>query len=151
MMYTITRHIFLFITASAFALFICISFFKVYQVRENSMEPFLRNGQTILIIKEKNPQSGDVVVFKNPEDSKLVVKRCILSPGDPVIIDNGSLITSEIKIPLTTKQLKKLSSLTFIPENMFFAAGDNIFNSHDSRDYGPVFIENLKGRVLLIK
>ena len=138
-------------TASAFTLFICVTFFKVYQVRENSMEPYLHNGQTIIIIKEKTPQSGDIVVFENPEDSKLVVKRCILSPGAPVIIVNGSLIASEKRIPLTTKQLKRLSSLNFIPENMFFATGDNMFNSHDSRDYGPVFIENLKGRVLLIK
>jgi len=151
MMYTISRHLFLFITASAFALFICVSFFKVYQVRENSMEPYLHSGQTIIILKEKKPKTGDIVVFENPEDSKLVVKRCILSPGDPVIINNGSLITTDKRIPLTSKQLKKLSSLNFIPENMFFATGDNIFNSHDSRDYGPVFIENLKGRVLLIK
>ncbi len=115
------------------------------------MEPYLYNGQTILIIKEKSPRNGDIVVFENPEDSRLVVKRCILSPGDKVIINNGSLITSRRRIPLTGKQLKRLSAFDYIPENMFFAAGDNIFNSHDSRDYGPVFIKNLKGRVLLIK
>lgn len=115
------------------------------------MEPLLHNGQTILIVKGKSPKSGDVVVFENPEDNKLVVKRCILSPGDPVIIDNGSLISNGKKIPLTAKQIKKISSIDYIPDNMFFAAGDNIFNSHDSRDYGPVFIENLKGRVLLIQ
>lgn len=151
MVYTLSRQILLFITASAFALFVCVSFFRIYQVREDSMEPFLYNGQTILTIKEKNPQKGDIVVFENPEDNKLVVKRCILSPGDAVLIDNGSLIISGQRIPLTGKQIKLLSAFDYIPKNMFFAAGDNIFNSHDSRDYGPVFIENLKGRVLLIK
>lgn len=151
MINAVSRHIFLFLLASALALFLCISFFKIYQVRENSMEPYLRNGQRILTIWENDPHYGDIVVFENPEDHKLVVKRCILSPGDPVIINNGSLITTERRIPLTKKQLKSLSALDFIPVNMFFAAGDNIFNSHDSRDYGPVFIKNLKGRVLLIK
>lgn len=151
MVYSISKQILLFITASAFALFICVSFFKIYQVRENSMEPYLYSGQTILIIKEKSPRIGDIVVFENPEDSRLVVKRCILSPGDQVVINNGSLVTSGRRIPLTGKQLKRLSAFDFIPENMFFATGDNIFNSHDSRDYGPVFTKNLKGRVLLIK
>lgn len=115
------------------------------------MEPRLHNGQTIVVLKEKTPQTGDIVVFENPEDSRLVVKRCILSPGDQIIIENGSLITSEMRIPLTAKQLKRLKLLRFIPQNMFFATGDNIFNSHDSRDYGPVFTANLKGRVLLIR
>jgi len=115
------------------------------------MEPSIYNGQKILILKGKTPRSGDVVVFENPEDNRLVVKRCILSPGDPVVIANGSLITEQSRIPLTLKQVKKLSDFKFIPDNMFFATGDNIFNSHDSRDYGPVFIDNLKGKVLLIK
>jgi signal peptidase I len=104
----------LFISASAVAIFLCFSFFRIYQVRENSMEPILYNGQKILIIIEKRPKSGDIVVFENPEDKKLVVKRCILSPGDPIIIINGSLITSQNRIPLTTKQLNKLSKLKFI-------------------------------------
>lgn len=151
MVYTITKQLFLFISASTIALFLCFSFFQIYQVKEHSMEPYLYNGQTILILKEKNPKTGDVVVFENPEDRKLVVKRCILSPGDPVIINNGSLITSNKRIPLTAKQLKSLSEIKIIPDNMFFAAGDNIFNSYDSRDYGPVFIDKLKGKVLLIK
>ncbi|MBI9096948.1 MAG: signal peptidase I [Spirochaetaceae bacterium] len=151
MVNTISRHIFLFISASALAITMCISFFKIYEVREDSMEPLLHNGQTILVLREKSPHSGDIVVFENPEDQKLVVKRCILSPGDPVVIDNNSLITTLQKIPLNTRQLQKLSSFKFIPDDMFFAAGDNVFNSHDSRDYGPVFIKNLKGRVLLIK
>jgi len=151
MIYTISKQVFLFISASAVALLVCFSYFRVYQVRENSMEPSIYNGQKILILKGKTPRSGDVVVFENPEDNRLVVKRCILSPGDPVVIANGSLITEQSRIPLTLKQVKKLSDFKFIPDNMFFATGDNIFNSHDSRDYGPVFIDNLKGKVLLIK
>ncbi len=125
--------------------------FTIYQVKEHSMEPNIHNGQTIIMLKEKNLHRGDVIVFENPEDNKLVVKRCLLSPGDPLIISNGLLITENVKIPLTIKQEKKLTGIKFIPQNMFFAIGDNIFNSHDSRDYGPVFIENLKGKVLLIK
>lgn len=113
------------------------------------MEPLLHNGQKIFTIKNYSPHAGDILVYENPEDNRLVVKRCLLSPGDPLVISNGILITPDMNIPLTQKQQKLLSSFTFIPENMFFAAGENIFNSRDSRDYGPVFIENLKGKVLL--
>ena len=103
------------------------------------------------MLKKKTPHRGDIIIYENPDDKKLVVKRCILSPGDPVNISGGYLITEYIKIPLTAKQEKKLTGVDFIPKDMFFAIGDNIFNSHDSRDYGPIFIDNLKGKVLLIK
>lgn len=149
MVYAISRQVLLFLAATTFALFICVSRFTIYQVHEHSMEPLLHNGQKILVIKGVSPGVGDVVIFENPEDRKLVVKRLLLSPGDPVVISNGTLITPIENLPLTLKQQKDLSSLTRIPENMFFAAGDNTFNSHDSRDYGPVFFNNLKGKVLL--
>ncbi len=146
-----SKQLILFIFATIVTLIFCTTSFRVYQVKEHSMEPILYNGQTIIILRGKNPNRGDVIVYENPEDKKLVVKRCILSPGDPVIISNGSLIAGKSRIPLTAKQEKGLFGIKFIPQNMFFATGDNIFNSHDSRDYGPVLINKLKGKVLLIK
>lgn len=113
------------------------------------MEPLLLNGQKIIAVRNRTLHRGDIVVFENPEDNRLVVKRFLLSPGDPVTIRNGILITPDGNVPLTVRQSHLLSNLEFIPDNMFFALGDNIFNSHDSRDYGPVTINNIKGKVLL--
>ncbi|MBB6478668.1 signal peptidase I [Spirochaeta isovalerica] len=149
MMYTISRQLTFFLLASIAVLFFCLRFFNVYQVRENSMEPLLLNGQKIIAVRNRTLHRGDIVVFENPEDNRLVVKRFLLSPGDPVTIRNGILITPDGNVPLTVRQSHLLSNLEFIPDNMFFALGDNIFNSHDSRDYGPVTINNIKGKVLL--
>jgi len=149
MVYAISRQVVFFVAISLMALLFCFSFFNIYQVRENSMEPLLLSGQTIVAIRDRSVKSGDIVVFENPEDHRLVVKRFLLSPGDPVIIRNCILITPEGNIPLTKRQSHMLSTFDFIPDNMFFALGDNIFNSHDSRDYGPVTIDNIKGKVLL--
>ena len=149
MLYLFPRHILVFFTASILVLFFCVSFFKIYQVQEDSMEPQLYNGQKIVTIRSHSLRNGDIVVFENPEDHRLVVKRCILSPGEPVVVQNNILITPKANIPLTVRQESKLARYSFIPENMFFATGDNTFNSHDSRDYGPVTLENLKGKVLL--
>ncbi|MGH9317900.1 MAG: signal peptidase I, partial [Thermoanaerobaculia bacterium] len=39
---------------------------------------------------------------------------------------------------------------TRVPENAFFALGDNRDGSHDSRFWGPVPAGNVKGRALLV-
>lgn len=113
------------------------------------MEPALFNGQKIVTVKNSPVHNGDIVVYENPEDHRLVVKRFLLSPGEPVVISNGILMTQAGNVPLTARQIQLLSSYDSIPDDMFFALGDNIYNSHDSRDYGPVTIENIKGKVLL--
>ena len=50
-------------------------------------------------IFHKNPERGDVVVFKTPEDNRTdYIKRVIGIPGDKIRIINGQIIINEEKI-----------------------------------------------------
>jgi signal peptidase I len=50
-------------------------------------------------IFHKNPERGDVVVFKTPEDNRTdYIKRVIGIPGDKIRIINGQIIINEDKI-----------------------------------------------------
>lgn len=142
------------LTAAAL-LFSC---FDILQVQEISMEPELRPGQTIIVNKiayrlpfssRQNPSLNDIVVFENPYDHKLVVKRCKLLPGDPINIDpQGWLIVGDERYFLTSRQRERLAGIETVPERVILVLGDNPFHSVDSRDYGFISIETIRGKVI---
>ncbi|MDC7231727.1 MAG: signal peptidase I [Spirochaetales bacterium] len=132
--------------------------FDILQVREVSMVPELIPGQTIIVNKiayrlpvfqKQIPSLDDIVVFKSPYDHQLVVKRCKLLPGDPVIIDPaGWLIVGNDRYFLTSRQKDMLSGVDRVPDNTVLVLGDNPFHSVDSRDYGFISIERIRGKVI---
>lgn len=142
------------LTAAAL-LFSC---FDILQVQEISMVPELRPGQTIVVNKfayrlpffnRHIPSENDIIVFKNPYDHKLVVKRCRLTPGDPVKIDaQGWLLVGDDRFFLTSRQRERLAETDTVPENTVLVLGDNPFHSVDSRDYGFISIETIRGKVI---
>jgi signal peptidase I len=113
---------------------------------------------------------GDVVVFKYPEDPERdFIKRCIGRSGDRVeIVDrvlhlDGEPVAEDAYTHHTDPVTYPDSA--FVPEHYrardqfgpfevpaghLFCLGDNRDNSHDSRFWGPVPRESVKGRALLI-
>lgn len=122
------------------------------------MVPELRPGQTIIVNKiayrfpifnKHIPSQNDIIVFNNPYDHQLVVKRCKLLPGDPVIVNSqGWLIVEEERYFLTARQRERLTGIETVPENTVLVLGDNPFHSVDSRDYGFISIEIIRGKVI---
>jgi len=113
---------------------------------------------------------GDVVVFKYPEDPERdYIKRCVGLPGDRVeIVDRVLHLDGE---PVADAGYTYHTDPVTYPESAFvdeyyrardqfgpfevpaghlFCLGDNRDNSHDSRFWGPVPRELVKGRALLI-
>lgn len=79
---------------------------------------------------------GDIVTFVSPLDPERVVcKRILGLPGDTICVDP----TGE-KAPSTEHVI--------VPAGHFWAGGDNAAWSRDSRDYGPVPIALMKGRLV---
>ncbi|KAL1407122.1 hypothetical protein Q8F55_006536 [Vanrija albida] len=102
------------------------------------------------------PKHGELVVATNPNDFRgTVCKRVIGLPGDIVEYDprrgdvtwsNGSLV------PQLEADKRKEKGLTFVkvPKGHVWLSGDNLSNSTDSRDYGPMPIAMVRGKVLTI-
>ncbi len=117
----------------------------------------------------REPRRGDVVVFKFPEDpSRDFIKRCIGLPGDVVEVRHKALyVNGKLqhepyvihKDPMTypdspmvppSLRLRDNFGPYTVPPHSLFCMGDNRDNSLDSRFWGPVPRNYLKGRAVLI-
>jgi signal peptidase I len=106
-------------------------------------------------------ERGDVVVFRFPGDKdKDFIKRAIGLPGDRIEVRNKVVYVNGKQIPDTHAVFKGSYGFSsnsgsnfasyLVPEGHIFAMGDNRDNSHDSRFWGPVPVENLRGRAFAI-
>ena len=120
-------------------------------VRGNSMNPTLKQGEYLISERwKKDYDYFDIVVVKY-EDASLI-KRIIGKPNDHIkFVDNklyiNGILTEESFTKEDTKDYEL--NLDFIPEDHYFVMGDNRSNSLDSRVFGPVHKDDLKGVVRL--
>lgn len=129
-------------------------------VQGASMEPTFK-GLDYLIVDElsynlREPARGEVVVFQYPKDKNTYfIKRIIGLPGETVKIrgEKVTIITQdkreiEIKEPYIGSHLSNYVNTT-LKEGEYFVMGDNRAASYDSRYWGPVSKEEIKGRAYL--
>jgi signal peptidase I len=112
------------------------------------------------------PEQGDIIVFKYPQDEKRdFIKRIVGRPGDVVqvrgqqVFVNGRALT-ESYIKHSGTPLGGGGELycgyayacepTRIPADSYFVMGDNRDNSQDSRYWGFVRRDKIKGKAFLI-
>lgn len=129
-----------------------------FYIPSGSMEPTLQVGDKIIVNKLtnrfKDPERGQIVVFKYPYDtSQDFVKRIIGLPGETIEIrDSQVYINGQ---PLEEDYLPEglvypdFAPVT-VPEDSYFVLGDNRDNSQDSRMWGPLPRNLLIGHVLAI-
>jgi len=84
------------------------------------------------------PERGDIIIFKYPDDEKInYVKRIIGLPGDIVEIIHGKVYVNseELDEPYILEPMRdNQQELTYIvPDDSYFVMGDNRNNSQDSR------------------
>ena len=120
------------------------------------------DGKTLVPIKD--PKQGDIIVFKFPEDpDKDFIKRVVGIEGDIIVIKDKKLyVNGELK---EYKENVKYTDLFIYPRNdnirdnygpitvpkdSLFVMGDNRDNSHDSRFWGFVKLNEVKGEALII-
>jgi signal peptidase I len=121
-----------------------------------SMEPTLHNGEFIIVNKMAyrlgSPQIGDVIVFRYPRDPEQeYIKRVIGLPGDTVKVVNGKVTVNgqEITEPYIAAPPNYQSDWQ-VPDNALFVLGDNRNNSSDSHSWGPVPLDYVIGRALIV-
>ncbi|MEJ2680957.1 MAG: signal peptidase I [Gammaproteobacteria bacterium] len=166
-----------------------------FKIPTGSMEPTLLAGDFILVNKYVyglrlpvlgtkilslgDPEQGDVLVFKYPEDPSInYIKRVIAGPGDTVsyynkeLKVNGEVMSQKLlaqepparpEFNLSEEQLGSVShriKTTLganlrpgkweVPAGHYFVMGDNRDNSRDSRVWGFVPDANVVGKAFAI-
>jgi signal peptidase I len=162
------------IIALLLALVIRTYLVQAFKIPSGSMEDTLAIGDHLLVskfiygtkipftdsqvIKVRDPRRGDVIVFEYPEDpSKDFIKRVIGTPGDVVegrdknVYVNGKLYQNPHEvhkekdtIPREMNPRDNFGPVT-VPANSYFVMGDNRDRSYDSRFWGFVTRDKIKG------
>jgi len=136
--------------------------FQPFFVKGQSMEPNFENGDYLIVdeisYRFKDPQRGEVVVFKYPQNpSQRYIKRIIGLPGELLEIKDGKVMVFNEKGEQVLNESNYLSPdlQTFgdiqvkLGNNEYFVLGDNRPASSDSRRWGTLPREDIIGRVFI--
>ena len=147
--------------------------FANYKIEGDSMESTYEKGEKLLVnkivYKFSPPQLGDVIVFYDPKDDVVLVKRIIALPYDVVEIVEGVMLVNGFPLiddhsygmigmllvnvegkPYinwkTGEQVYEYSNLSkqYLKEDEYYAIGDNRTSSW----YGKVKKENIIGIIV---
>lgn len=156
------------------ALFIRTFIVQAFKIPSGSMEDTLAIGDHLLVnkfiygtkipftdkslFKLRDPKRGDVIVFEYPEDpSKDFIKRVIGVPGDVVQVVSKTVMVNA-KPYANPHEVHKEKDLIpgaqnprdntkqiVVPADSYFVMGDNRDRSYDSRFWGFVKRDKIKG------
>lgn len=130
--------------------------FLVKQASGNGMFPGVKDGDLIIVFRlNKDYRKNDVVVYKY--NGATYVGRVIASENDVVTIDesgklivNGTVQDGGIMYPTYTKEDSNLEYPYRVPDGSIFLLGDYRTQTEDSRDFGPISIENIEGKIITL-
>ena len=124
--------------------------FSLCVVHGNSMSPTLKDKQIVFEIKIVNKINyNDIVVIK--KGNLKIIKRVVGKPKDKLIIKDNYLYVNDKKYnDIFIENAGNLNELLILNDNEYFALGDNINNSIDSRDnkIGVIKINEIKGKII---
>lgn len=151
---------------------------QTFRIVGGSMEPALRAGERVLVLKVGRPAArGEVVVFRDPlRGRNRLVKRVVGVPGDRVRSRDGEVLrmafvdgasrggpfgaegtAAAAERPSAAAASPDPAGLTpaelarseVISDAHYFVLGDNRARSRDSRHWGPLPVESVVGRAVL--
>ena len=141
------------------ALFLFLVFryiFTFHVVVGDLMSPNVKNSDLTVIYKmEQKYRQGDVVLISKNGTSYIL--RIVGMPGDTIIFnDKGEVILNNEKYEedyIFEKTYAENDTNTYplkLNSNEYFLLGDNRTTSKDSRDFGVVSIDEIKGKVIYV-
>jgi len=138
---------------------------QAFKIPSGSMLPTLQIGDHILVNKFlyyfQPVQRGDIIVFKFPQDeTRDFIKRVIGLPGETIeirgkqVLVNGKPLDEPYAVygDWPTGRLgdrERLGPLV-VPSGRLFMMGDNRDHSMDSRVWGFLDIEKVKGKAFIV-
>ncbi len=160
------------IVAFLFAVVIKTFIVAAYQIPSGSMLQTLQIGDYLLVnkflygvknpftdnylIEGKDPEIGDIIIFPYPQNPEIdYVKRIVGTPGDVLAIVDKQLYRNGEKVVedytqysrpnYKEGQANQMEAIT-VPEGKYFVMGDNRDDSLDSRFWGFVDREEIRGK-----
>jgi signal peptidase I len=104
----------------------------------------------------RDPERGDIIVFRAPHVDKDFIKRCVAVGGDVVemhenvLYVNGQAVDEPyIKLEGRPPPVADMSPRR-VPDGYLFMLGDNRNNSQDSRYWGFLDVNRLKGKAFVL-
>jgi len=149
---------------------------QAFKIPSGSMLPTLQIGDHILVNKFiygprlevpltqwslgqlpglREPRAGDVVVFIYPKErDKDFIKRIVAVAGQTVEARGNTLLIDGKQVEDAHAHYEKRDHVDFgpytVPAGHVFVMGDNRDESYDSRFWGPVPIQDIKGLAMVI-
>ena len=132
---------------------------QAFRIPSESMVPTLEVKDRILankfIYRFSEPERGDIVVFDSLEsdDDNTLIKRVVGVEGDEIRVQGGLLFVNgepqEEPYLNQEETFRGYYGPATVPEGHVFVMGDNRGNSADSRVFGPIPLDNVKGEAFL--
>ncbi len=115
-------------------------FFKMAEVKGESMVPTLNNGQKVLTCHAYwlvgAIKRNDIIVLKEETNDQYFIKRVLGLPGD------------KISWGMAPRNWPLVKGPYIVPPGRIYVVGDNILHSDDSRKFGAFLQSNILGKVL---
>lgn len=166
------------LVAVLLALFFRQFVIQAFRIPSSSMERTLLVGDFLFVNKflygaqipfagwrlpaVRAPRVGDIIVFKSPTDGRDFIKRCVAVAGDTVEMRNKKLFVNGVerhepyaqhtdrRVLMAAQGPRDNMGPIVIPPGHIYMLGDNRDNSHDSRFWGPLEVNRVRGKAMFI-
>ena len=146
--------------AAALALAFKFFLFDTRNIPSSSMVPTIVPGDRVIMSRlsylgEKDPERGDIVVFRAPDELNErddLIKRVVGLPGEEVAVSGGYVYINGEALDepyLAETPMYEFGPYT-VPENCYFVLGDNRNWSNDAHMWQEHYIsgDSIKGKAV---
>ncbi len=127
---------------------------QVTYVGTGSMEPTIQPGDRLLVqlsaYRNAPPERGDIITFWAKAHNEYEVKRVIGAGGDRLIVGGGVVLRNGRRLQepyIAAPMIREFPVGGLLADDQLFVMGDNRNESEDSRDFGPIRLRDVRGRV----
>lgn len=119
------------------------------RVDGDSMKNTLKNGDILLLYKLSSIDRFDIIVLDEEKDNEKIIKRVIGLPGETVAIKKGKIYINDklIDDEYAYGETSDFDKVT-LRDDEYFILGDNRLISKDSRYFGPIKDNEIKGKIV---